>query len=286
MKPRLWLLLLAEVGLGQAPEVVFKAEARLVEVYVNVTDGRGRPVVDLTRERFQVMEEGQAQELVVFEAGASDLNCAILLDTTGSMGPALPVVKNAILRLVDQLRADDWAAVYGFSTKVTALQDFTRDREAAKRAVLGARALGSTALFDAISQVARMVARRSGKKVIVAFTDGKDNSSVLSAAAALTRAKKIGVPVYTVAQGEALQSRPLLAQLRDIAKRTGGLSFEARNADDVERVFNAIAREIQHTYMLAYKPPPASGSQWRAIQVTIHGLKDYKLRAKEGYVPE
>ncbi len=284
MTRRTLLFLPAAAAGGQ--ETVFRADVRMVEVYVNIVDGRGRLVDGLARDRFQVLDDGVPQQIAHFEAGASELSCAVLFDTTGSMGRALPVVKNAILKMIGQLRDNDWVAVYGFSTKVTALQDFTRDRDAARRAVLAARAMGGTALFDAISQVARLISSRGGKKVIVLFTDGKDNASVLSSAAATTRVHKIGVPIYTVAQGEALQSSSLLDQLKDIARRTGGLSFRAPTADDVEPVFDAISRELRHTYLMAYKPPADAAGKWRSIQVAVSGLKDHKIRAKEGYLPE
>lgn len=67
-------------------------------------------------------------------------------------------------------------------------------------------------MFDALSQVARELARRNGKKVLVLFTDGQDNASVLNAEAAMNRARRVGVPVYAVAQGEALAS-PALVQV-------------------------------------------------------------------------
>jgi len=55
--------------------------------------------------------------------------------------------------------------------------------------------------------------------VIVVFTDGSDNSSTLTTAAAILRAKTAGVPVYTIAQGEALDAPELLKQLASVSAR-------------------------------------------------------------------
>ena len=257
-----------------------------MEIYATVFDSKGRYLDGLTREQFTVLDNEQPQTIEAFESSTAGLSCAILLDHTGSMADALPVVKNAVVKLIDQLRADDWVAVYSFSTNLHTLQRFTRDKQVAKQAVLRTRAEGSTALFDAISHVAGDASKRTGKKAIVVFTDGQDNASVLNAAAATARATKVGVPVYTVAEGEALKSVRLLRLLKDIAQSTGGRSYSVRRAREVEDVFVDISHDMQHTYLLAYKAPPSPEATWRTVRLSVRGIGDYKIRAKEGYFPK
>ncbi len=271
---------------GVMPGPVFRADVRLVEVYATVFDQRGRPVTGLTRDNFVVADNGEPQEILSFESAGSALSCALLLDTTGSMSKAIPTVKNAAMRLIDQLGENDQAAVYGFSTSLRLLQHFTPDRSATKRAVLGIRTGGGTALFDALAQVARDLSGRKGKKAIIAFTDGDDNASFLNATAALARIRKAGIPLYTVAEGEALGSRMLLHQLAEISKKTGGLSYAARKSYEIEEIFQDISRNLNQTYMLAYSAPQSQDSRWRTIQLEVKGVKGYKVRAKEGYDPE
>ncbi len=265
---------------------VIRADVRLVEVYATVFDHRGRPVVGLTRDDFEIADEGEPQTILSFESAGSELSCALLLDTTGSMGRALPTLKNAAMRLIDQLGERDQAAVYGFNTSLRLLQSFTSDRSAAKRAVLGIRIGGGTALFDALAQVALDLSHRKGKKAIIAFTDGDDNSSFLSAATALARVRKAGIPLYTVGEGEALQSRALMRELTDISKETGALSYAAKKSNEIEGIFQDITRDMNQSYMLAYSPPKALDSTWRTIQLVVKGVKGCKVRAKEGYIPD
>jgi hypothetical protein len=54
----------------------------------------------------------------------------------------------------------------------------------------------------------------------------------------------------------------------------------------VEAVFQDISADLQHTYMLAYKAPSAAEKKWRSIRVSINGAKEYKVRAREGYLPD
>jgi VWFA-related protein len=255
----------------------------MVEVYATVLDHRGRYLDDLPRDAFHILDNGTPQPIVSFENSATELSCAILLDTTGSMAAALPKVKNAIHRLIDDFRESDWVAVYGFSTGVETLQEFTRDRNAAKKAVSRTRAEGGTALFDAISRVAGEISHRNGKKAIIVFTDGDDNASVLNVRRAIERAKKMGVPLYTAAEGEALHQPQLLSQLKELAQLTGGKAYAVKNLNDVSTIFQDISQELRHTYLLAFQPPEAPSGDWRPIQLSLSGVKDYKIQAKAGY---
>ena len=266
--------------------VVFKSDVRLVEVYASVFDQKGRYLDGLTRDRFALIDNGTVQPIIAFAGETQEVACAILLDTTGSMARSLPAVKNAVLHLIDQMRDDDWVAAYAFDNSVRTLQEFTRDKRAVKQSVLRTRAGGNTALFDAIAQVANEISTRAGKKALIVFTDGDDNASMLNIQAAMTRAKKVGIPIYSVAQGEALSSAPLIRQLRDISDFTNGLAYQVKKAHDVEAVFEDISNDLRHTYMLAYKAPSSTEKKWRTIRVSVNGMKDYKVRAREGYLPE
>ena len=44
--------------------------------------------------------------------------------------------------------------------------------------------------------------------------------------------------------------------------------------------------DLGHTYLLAYKPPPSTEQKWRTIDLAVLGVKNVKVHAKEGYLPE
>ena len=275
------------VELGNvSSDVVFRAEGRLVEVYATVTDRRGRYADDLTRDQFAIMEQGRPQDAVAFEPRSSEVSCALLLDTTGSMELVLPALKNAALKLIGELRPVDSVAVYSFSEAVSELQPFTTDKSAAKRAVLRTQAFGKTALYDALARVNRDLSGRSGKKVIVMFTDGDDNASTLTTGTAIQRAKAAGVPVYTIAQGAALFHPEFLKQLASVSKATGGVSFVIHEPSEIRSVFEHVSEDLMHGYLLQFRPAPAQDRAYRAIEVVVRGSKSHKVRAREGYYPE
>jgi VWFA-related protein len=275
-------------GSGPVPEtdVVFRASGRLVEVWATVTDNRGRHIDNLTADQFTVMEQKTAQPLAAFESQSSPVSVALLLDTTGSMQAALPALKNAALDLIGDLRTEDSVAVYCFNKTVTELQGFTTDKGSAKRAVLRTQASGPTALYDALTRVGRDFSGRAGKKVIVVFTDGDDNFSMLTSDTAIMRAKTAGVPVYTIAQGEALDRPEFLKQLAAVSKATGGEAFVIREPREIGSVFVKVSEDLSHGYLLTFQPAPAEDHEWRTIEVQLKDARGHKVRAREGFFPE
>jgi Ca-activated chloride channel family protein len=271
---------------NRAPAAVFRTSARLVEVYATVSDERGRYIDGLNANDFTVLENGKPVPTIAFEARASSLSVALLFDTTGSMLTALPALKSAALKLIGDLRPIDWVSVYSFSDSVHELLPFTTDKNAARRAVLRTRAFGGTALYDALVRVNCDLAARSGKKVIVVFTDGADNSSVLTTQTAIERARKAGTPIYTIAQGEALQTPALLKQLAAVSRSTGGVAFAIHSTAEISLVFDSVSQDLTHGYLLAFQPPAVENNAWRSIEVVLRGSKGRKVRAREGYFPD
>lgn len=258
---------------------------RLVEVHAAVRDGRGHYLSGLQAGQFKVMEDGRPQSIHLFEAQSSAMTLALLVDTTGSMSKVLPHVKNAVAQLVTAMKPEDSVGLFSFRNRLGELQPFTQDHGAALRALLATRAAGSTALFDSLTQLAVVLSRTNGKKAILLFTDGEDNSSLLSMEQALQTVKRNGFPVYAVSQGSALEHKAMLARLREISEVTGGMAFEVRKPDEIATAFNQIGADLQHLYLLAYYPSVQEKSRWRKIDVLLPFQKGVKVRAKEGYLP-
>jgi Ca-activated chloride channel homolog len=286
----LWIALVlvapSVVVSAQDSLATIKVNVRLVEVYATVLDHKGKYVDGLRRDDFQILEDGKPQRISIFESNAGALSCAILLDTTGSMREALPRVKNSVTKLIDELAPQDSVAIFTFDDHLTVRQDFTTDRDAAKRAVLRTRAAGNTALFDAISDAAEELAKRPGKKALIVFTDGDDNSSLLTAAGAIAQAKKVGIPLYAIAEGEATQSSELSKVLNELSENTGGVSYRVKKPDDIEEIFQTVANNLRHLYLMTYKPSAeGTDGKWRKIEILVSGVENYHLRAKQGYFP-
>jgi Ca-activated chloride channel family protein len=282
--PRAWWGRLQPAILAQDVPV-FKSDVRLVEIYATVFDHGGHPVDGLHREQFEVRDDGAAQPIQVFESSETPLSCALLLDTTGSMTDSIPALRNAAREFIGQLRPKDTVAVYAFTDHVDELAEFTEDKAVARRGLARLRAGGRTALFDAISQVALSLERRPGKKVIVVLTDGGDNASTLNRESAANRARKAGVPVFAVAEGQALKDPAAAKLLHELAEATGGHLYKAERDKDIEKVFSAIADDLQSGYLLAFHPPTdEKPTPWHELRVSVKDTpKPLSVRARTGY---
>ena len=266
-------------------EATFRVNGRLVQTFTTVTDSRGHYVDDLKGDQFTILEDGKPVRIVAFENETSDISCTLLLDTTQSMQASLPALKNAALKLIEGLRPNDSVAVYALSGGITELQPFTTDKDAAARAILKTEPGGMTALYDGLVRVTRDIAGRPGKKVIVVFTDGDDNISMLSGEAATLRAKTAGVPIYTIAKGAELHEETL-QQLAAISRATGGMSFTLRWSFEIVNVFDKVLQDVLHGYLLAFQPSSAEGHTWHTIKVQLKAPRGRNVRAREGYYPE
>ena len=264
---------------------VFRSEVKLVEVYATVFDGGGRAVGGLAREQFEIRDDGAAQPIRVFETTDKALSCALLLDTTGSMSATIPTLRNAARLFIEALRPGDSVAVYSFTDHLSELSEMTADKASSRRALARLRAGGRTALFDAISQLALAMEKLPGKKAIVVLTDGGDNASILNRQSAAQRARKAGVPVFAVAEGDALRDDEAAGLLHELSEATGGHMYKAKHAKDIEKVFTAIALDLQNVYLLAFQAPlePRLES-WHELQVQVKNTpKAFKVRARTGY---
>lgn len=267
-------------------DTVFTAVSRMVEIHLTVSSGKRRFIRGLSKNDFQVFDNGEPQEITAFEADDSGISCALLLDTTGSMKLALPTLKRSVLDFIGSLRTDDAVAVYAFSTQLEQLQDFTVNKADVKRAVLSTRAAGATALFDSVFRVMQDFERVSGKKALLVFTDGDDNASVLNARAAIRHAKDIGVPVFAAALGQALEIKVLIRQIHELSQATGGLAFEMKKSSQAGRIFFEISESLRHGYLLAYRPPRPVARAWRTVEVAAPKVRRARVRARGGYFSE
>ena len=260
-------------------------DVRMVEVYASVLDSHGKHVLGLEKDQFEIAEDGRPQKIQLFEPQTAALSTALLIDTTGSMLKELPHVKNAVSVLLSSMKPEDSFGLFSFTASLTILHPFSRDRAAAMRELLRTRAAGTTALFDALTQLALEVSKVNGKKVILLFTDGNDNSSHMTRETAVRNINRVGVPVYAVAKGDALASKPLMKCLEEICQSTGGRVFKAKKSEDLVRIFAEIGRELQHLYLMGYYPSLDNPrkSDWHKVAVRLPEHRDFKVRAKEGY---
>ncbi len=158
----------------------FRSNVALINVTATVTDANGHFVPGLTRDDFEIYEDGVLQTASHFDAERVPVSLGLAIDSSGSMvGEKWTAAQAAVQRfLVDLLGPQDEVFLYRFDSRAQLVQTWTSDRRAAGRALGTAQPRGGTAMYDAVAEaipLAQQGTRR--KKALVVISDGQDTSS-------------------------------------------------------------------------------------------------------------
>ena len=230
----------------------------VVKSVVSVVDAAGNPVTGLITANFCLSEDTVPQNFTVTPASASggNLYVAVNIDNTGSLGgAAFDAEKSATKTFVNLMGASDQAAIYGFTSSVDLVQDFTSNKATLLAAIDAyPYKAGSTAFYDSVYQSLTNTGTKSGRKAVIAMTDGYDNSSSHSKADVIALAKSLGIPIYTIGFGS-----PDTATLTDIATQTGGKYYSGADASALQAILTAIGNYLNNQYVVTYTTQYADG---------------------------
>ena len=280
-----------------AQQAVFTSRIDLVRVGVTVLDRDGNLVTDLTRDDFEVLEDGRPQQVRYFSVGlASDaedipLHLGLLLDMSSSMERNDRFQKTAAIRFLNTLTYAADMTLVDFDTEVRVgrygQQDFGRLIER----IRGRRPEGYTALYDALGVYLDGAFEQDGRKVLVLYTDGEDTRSRLSIRDARDLLRASDVTVYAIGFQAELRSRARQRQrmrLGQLTGITGGAAYFPHSLDAVEEIYTSIVDELDARYSLGYvSTNTRRDGTWRELEVRLRSdradLRDARLRVREGY---
>ena len=280
--PGLWAQQTTEQQPPESPLETVKVNTNLVVLRIAVSDQQGRAATNLKQEAFKVYEDGVEQHVSFFSAEESPVSWALVLDRSGSMMDMMSDVYDAALHVIDEGTSRDETFIVTFNKKAELLIDFTSDRHRLENSVLGLRADGETALFDAVEYALNHLQQaKYRKRVLVVVTDGEDNASRLKFRELIERVEEEEAVIYTVGMfgsmgsslglmGMARYDRDGRAELKKLAEVTGGSAHFPKDPDQCRTVMKEIAREVSQQYSLGYYPTNKVGDgNWRRIKVAV-----------------
>ncbi len=269
-----------------------RLQVNLIELYVVVTDRQGRPVQGLTRNRFEVLENGVAQEIATFsDAGELPLTVGLAVDSSASMFVKLPRVQTAASDFLRRLATRrDRAFVVGFGSEPRLARTTTSDLPAAIRALDALQPDGQTAIWKAIVYSLVQLQGVPGKKALIVYTDGADEDPDFSYRTCLRFARKVGVPIYVIlsnneivrTDGRGLAVRSFISRLENLTSAVGGRVFLARVGEDLEAVYGRIEEELRSQYLLGFYSRGSGTPEWRQVAVDVKG-SGLEARSIAGY---
>jgi Ca-activated chloride channel family protein len=302
-----FVCVLSAAGLAARQQPVFRGTGDAVRLFVTVTDRDGRLVTALTRDDFEVRDEGKPQPLTLFDNTPQPIRLVVMLDVSGSMEGNLPLLRGSAEQLFARLRPDDRVRVGAFGHEVVISPSFTGD-PAELRAALPEHIApdAPTPLWRAIdAALDAFEGEGDARPVILVFSDGKDSGPVdfrqryVSQAEVIDRARDEDVMIYAIGMrsrgrrpmqpgiGRGGLQAMLTADLPDpglarVAEETGGGYTEIRLGEDLGAAFERVAEELHSQYLLGFVPPKRDGKV-HEIDVRV-ARRELKPRARKSYV--
>jgi Ca-activated chloride channel homolog len=226
-----------------------------------------------------------AQSLGSVVAGA---NVFVLFDTSNYMYRGFVFAQDAIVDFVRSLESADKIAFYSYSRDLTRAAPLTAERSAVLRGIRSSVAGDDAALYNGLLLTLKDAAQFSGRKVVVVFSNGPDNSSVVPPEDVAELAQSTGIPIYMISTRQAKLEPVSTAVFERMTAATGGKAYFAKNWGDEEKAFASIRDDLAHLYSLSYYPQPNPNSGWRSITVRLAGdkAKQYHIRTRTGYRPQ
>jgi VWFA-related protein len=271
---------------------------------VSVVDDSGQPISGLTQQDFIVYENSRSFPVAYFREHKNDEATAIALvvDTSGSMVPKLPIVKQSLTSFVTNLNRCDEVILYSFSGPTSVLMPFSTDHQMTAEKIELLHAYGQTAIFDAVRTALQSLAVADyANRAIVLITDGIDNASIAEEKDVVEQARKDRVPIYAVGIGDPNakgqrevaigpyvigmddSNRVDAKSLKDFSDSAGGRSFivPATGQDGgkgFKDAISAIANSVGKGYAIgAVIPADVTLSN---VNVTIANRPDAVVRAR------
>lgn len=235
-----------------------------VTVYVSVTGPNGEPIgidpnrITLTEDGKQIKPD-QIRAVGKQSGQVEPLTTLLVIDVSGSMneGGKLEAAKNAARAYIEQMRSGDQAGLVTFNSQVQYVQPITADRNALKSAIDKLSASENTAMYDALGQGVKILSQTSGRKAIIALTDGMDNRSTSNADQVVSSIGPAGLSISMIGFGDPSLGTSQFGgidepRLKSLADRTGGLYAYTKDADALKKIYEQYARALQNEYAITF----------------------------------
>lgn len=295
------LVLSATLLAQSAPQ--FRSRSDTVEVHATVKLKNGTVARDLTKDDFELFEDGKPREISVFSRSIQPLSVALVLDHSGSTAMQFADVTSAAQEFIGHLLRGDRASIsslvwdcHPFSDNMRSLMTLLEMRLPSD--------YGSP-IWAATDRAMSSLAGEGGRHVILLLSDGQDNQpqqpSALAAMAppmellsgpcafagpmeyrsakdVINRAERDAIMVYTVSVGDGT------GELNTIAKQTGASYQKLSEYNELKGAFRSIADELHLQYLLGFSPTFTDGKMHKIeVKVKRSGVT---VQARKGYVAE
>jgi VWFA-related protein len=180
------LLALGGVVLPSQELQTFRSGVSAIPIYATVRNNDGSLVPDLTREDFEIKDNGVKRELTSFSREIVPITVTMMLDMSGSQEVGALWMRDGARAFVDAMLPVDRARIGTFGHEISISPRLTGDKQYLHR-VLNEEIWpgGSTPLWESLDRAMTSLAGEPGRRVVLALTDGVDTTRVSSAGGGL-----------------------------------------------------------------------------------------------------
>jgi VWFA-related protein len=297
---------------------IFRVKVDMVVLNFQVTDSKNHYINGLKPNDFRIYEDGILQKPATFAEGANPpmainadgstrplldaakdtpamekpdaftgTNVFVLFDTSNFMYRGFVYAEDAIADFVRGLDHADSVAVYTFSRNLSRAAPLTHEHAEAINGLRSSVAGDDTALYNSLLLTLRDAAKVPGRKVVIVFSNGPDNASMVAPDDVRAVAEDEGIPIYVISTAEVNKDPISSGVFRRLAQRTGGKAYWARTWQKQVEAFENIREDMINSYTITYYPQPNPNDGFRKILVELVNDPGKKLRVqvRPGYRP-
>jgi VWFA-related protein len=299
------MVVLSFTVLDQKNKYVNGLKPKDIKIYEDEISQKLATFAEGARPPVQVLDNGETRPLrpsteaaaagapgnpdaVDLRADASGTNVFVLFDTSNYMYRGFVYASDAIADFIRGLDRSDSIAVYTYSRNLNRAVPLNRDRGMAIGGLRKAVAGDDSALYNCLLLTLRDAAKVPGRKVVIVFSNGPDNASMVAPDDVRAVAEDEGIPIYVISTSEVTKD-PISSNIfKRISANTGGKSYFAKTWQKQIEAFESIREDLGNSYTVTYYPQPNPNEGFRRIRVelTDEAMRKYKIRARPGYRPQ
>jgi Ca-activated chloride channel family protein len=282
------------------PDEVLKVNTDLVVFDAQVIEKKSKRIVgDLTKDDFEITDNGVKQEISYFSRDELPLSIILLLDVSRSVRPIIHDIRDGALTALQRLKPDDQVAVMAFAEDTKLAQDFTTDRALVSRQIEDVTAtdvLGhGTFIGPALEQAAyhmQIAPTPTSRRVIIVITDNIAATSGREEQDILQRLFDSGTVVYgLIVRGPVgrvfnIMSFGQIKAIDKFVEETGGEVLGAGKKEVADRLGRVIDH-LRARYALGFRPSNSDDNNFRPVEIKISAAKNRKQKlvvlTKRGY---
>lgn len=227
-------------------------------------------------------------DIIDLRSSATGTNVFVLFDTSNYMYRGFVYASDAIADFIRGLDRADSIAVYTYSRNLNRAVLLNRDRTMAIAGLRKAVAGDDSALYNCLLLTLRDAAHVPGRKVVIVFSNGPDNASMVAPDDVRAIAEDEGIPIYVISTSEVNKDPISATVFKKISTNTGGKSYFAKTWQKQVEAFESIREDLGNSYTFTYYPQPNPNEGFRKIRIelTSEAMRKYKIRARPGYRPQ